>query len=167
MLLNQLCPCGSQTPYAQCCGPYHTGKAVAPTAEALMRSRYSAYAKGNLDYLLDTLHPSQRKRGDRLSLSQSLNNTRWISLQILETQQGRPEDSQGMVEFVAVYDRPELGQMHERSRFVQEQGRWFYLDGDLLPPHRPRRNEPCWCQSGKPFKQCHARNPPIPTGVRP
>ena len=160
-MLTPFCPCGNSKTYANCCGLYHSGQAIAPTAEALMRSRFSAFARGKLDYLLSTLHPSKCKRGDRLSLAQSISNTRWIYLEVLSRQQGRDRDRQGVVEFMAVYDRPELGQLHERSRFVREsiegQARWFYVDGDILLPYRPKRNEPCWCQSGKPFKQCHGR----------
>ncbi len=127
-----------------------------------MRSRFSAFAKGNVDYLLDTLHSSKRKRGERLQLAQSIKNTRWTRLEILAKKQGTPKDSKGIVEFMAVYDRPELGQMHERSRFRKEtdaegQARWYYVEGDMLPPHQPKRGEPCWCGSGTPFKQCHGK----------
>ncbi len=141
--LNPLCPCGSKTPFGNCCGPFLSGKALAPTAEALMRSRYTAYCKGNVDYLLATLHPSKRRRGDRLSLAQSIQSTHWVGLRVLATRQGQPQDPTGVVEFVARYDRPVEGQLHERSRFLKEGDRWFYLDGDIAPSLRHRKNLGC------------------------
>jgi SEC-C motif-containing protein len=120
-----------------------------------MRSRYTAYCQGNVDYLLATLHPSQRKFDDRINLRQSVSKTHWVTLQILAVAQGQPTDAIGFVEFVAVYQTPDLGQLHERSKFVQVEGHWFYQRGTILPPYRPKRNEPCWCGSGKKFKQCH------------
>ncbi|NEP15746.1 MAG: YchJ family protein [Leptolyngbya sp. SIO4C1] len=154
--MSQLCPCGSATPYSVCCEPYLSGQAAAPTAEALMRSRYTAFCKGNLDYLVATHHPDRRQVDERLSLHQTLNETSWVSLTVISTQKGQPQDTTGQVEFMAVYRAPELGQLHERSRFVKANGRWFYFDGKRLPPLLPKRNQPCWCGSGKKFKQCHA-----------
>ncbi|MEO1403123.1 MAG: YchJ family protein [Cyanobacteria bacterium J06635_1] len=150
------CPCQSQQPYRECCKPYLLGHTPAPTAEVLMRSRFTAFCKGNLDYLIATHHPSKRKFDERLQLRQTIKNTRWVNLVIVSTSQGRPQDDTGTVEFVAVYRDPELGQLHERSRFVKPEGQWFYLDGNRLPPWQPKRHQPCWCGSGKKFKQCHA-----------
>jgi SEC-C motif-containing protein len=96
-----------------------------------MRSRYTAFCVGDVDYLMATQHPSRRQPSDRAVLGQTIANTRWISLTILSTQQGQPEDTTGMVEFVACYEGKTAGQLHERSRFVQENGRWFYVDGDV------------------------------------
>ncbi len=99
-----------------------------------MRSRYAAYCQGQVDYLVDTLHPSKRRSGDQRSLEQSIRTTRWTSLTIVATKQGQERHQRGIVEFAATYDRPTAGQMHERSRFMKEGDRWFYLDGDMLPP---------------------------------
>jgi len=143
MLLHPLCPCGSAAHYTDCCESYLSRKAPAPTAEALMRSRYTAYSKGNIDYLIATLHPKSRQPDDRSSLLQSIQNTHWIGLSIVKTQRGQAQDKRGIVEFVALYqpvskkDRQNIGaanQLHERSRFVQERGQWFYVDGDILLP---------------------------------
>ncbi len=171
MVDGKPCPCDSGTTMTNCCGPYVNGTELAPTAEALMRSRFSAYALGKVDYLLETLHKSKRQRGEKLQLRRSLEQTRWVHLQVLETVAGQVGDERGEVEFVAVYGlanpvsgmagllgqkaEPQLGQMHERSRFVFEAGRWFYVDGDQLPDYQPQRKQPCWCGSGKKFKQCH------------
>ncbi|MEO0825855.1 MAG: YchJ family metal-binding protein, partial [Cyanobacteria bacterium J06642_9] len=62
-----------------------------------------------------------------------------------------------LAEFVALYQAGEIGQPHERSRFVKQKDRWFYLDGEILPPLAPKRSEPCWCGSGKKFKHCHGK----------
>jgi SEC-C motif-containing protein len=151
------CPCGSGQPYGQCCGLYLRGQAQAPTAEALMRSRYTAYHNGNLDYLMATHHPRHRSPNLRQELARSLPATTWLGLVILQTAQGQPGDTQGMVEFLAYYRAGGMGQIHERSRFVREGDRWLYLEGDELPPIFPKRNQPCWCGSGKKYKSCHGK----------
>jgi SEC-C motif domain protein len=142
MLTLSLCPCGSKAPYTDCCEPYLIGKTSAPTAEALRRSRYTAYSQGNVDYLIATLHPKSRQKRDRSSLLQSVQSTRWVGLTIVTTQQGKAKDKRGIVEFVALYqaaqiqDLQSIGavhQLHERSRFIKEKGQWFYVDGDILP----------------------------------
>ncbi|MGM0593842.1 MAG: YchJ family protein [Pseudomonadota bacterium] len=143
------CPCGSAQAYAQCCGPLHRG-AAAQTAEALMRSRYSAFVLGLSDYLLSTWHAETRPA----HLDLTADDTVWLGLQILATHQGEPGDSRGEVEFVA---RFQGGQLHERSRFLNEGGQWFYVDGEIRPPvaeTKVGRNAPCPCGSGRKFKRC-------------
>lgn len=120
------CPCGSGNTYNQCCRPYHDGKA-APTAQALMRSRYSAYVLRNGAYLHRSWHSSTRP--NRKSLLQ-LPPTDWLGLEIVHAQQGGEHDTTGTVEFIARYrDGTQSGQLHETSRFVREGGRWYYVDG--------------------------------------
>ncbi|MEM9004915.1 MAG: YchJ family protein [Cyanobacteria bacterium P01_F01_bin.86] len=157
MAESVLCPCNSQRGLAECCEPYLLGKAIAPTAEALMRSRYTAYCQGNIDYLITTHHPAKRSLSERTHLSKSVQNTTWLGLTVVKTEQGQSQDETGIVEFVAIYRTGNVGQLHERSRFKKQKGRWFYVDGDQLPPLEPKRNEPCWCGSGKKFKQCHGK----------
>jgi SEC-C motif-containing protein len=122
------CPCGLPQSYAACCGRWHNGplRLQAPTAEALMRSRYSAYVLEDADYLRDTWHPSQRLE-EPLRFGEGV---RWLGLDVrMHTVQGAEHAT---VEFVA---RSKLGgraqRLHETSRFVREEGRWFYVDGDL------------------------------------
>ncbi|MCX5965260.1 MAG: YchJ family metal-binding protein [Cyanobacteria bacterium] len=138
MLLQPFCPCGSQIRYPDCCDVYLRGKALAPTAEALMRSRYSAYSKGDVEYLIQTQYPKKRKNTDRPMLLKTITNTNWMGLTVLKTQKGGVNDRRGIVEFVALYRGLELTdpiyQLHERSRFLKEDGVWFYQDGDSLPP---------------------------------
>ncbi|MNR79300.1 hypothetical protein D3C72_100070 [compost metagenome] len=116
------CPCG-QSDYAQCCQPYHNGT-PAPTAEALMRSRYSAYALGLMHYVHATWHASTRP-----PLTDFVHDaaTKWLGLEVRKFVPGQDEAT---VEFVA---RSKSGgraqRLHEVSRFVKEDGRWFYIDG--------------------------------------
>jgi SEC-C motif-containing protein len=125
------CPCLSGEVYGECCGPYHRGEAQAPTAERLMRSRYSAFAVGDADYLLDTWHPDTRP--DTLELDAGI---RWFRLDILGRTNGGVLDSDGTVEFEARYRMrpttpeasPTSGAQHENSRFSRVEGRWFYVD---------------------------------------
>ncbi|MGW6173578.1 YchJ family protein [Arthrobacter sp. NPDC055138] len=122
--IDMPCPCGSGHTYGQCCRPFHRGDAEAPTAEALMRSRYTAFVAGDVDYLLRTWHPETRPAG--LELDSAL---AWTGLQILRTRRGGESDRAGTVEFRATYR--EGGQEHaqqEKSTFVCEDGRWVYRD---------------------------------------
>lgn len=125
-----LCPCGSGVAYAGCCEPLHLGSA-ASTAEALMRSRFSAFALRSANpslegYLLSSWHPSTRPSSFRLDES-----TVWRKLQIVDIVAGGPEDQTGVVEFRASYRDADgaTGVLHERSRFTRVDGRWCYLDG--------------------------------------
>lgn len=132
------CPCGSGETYGGCCGRYHapfaqTGQLRAPSPEALMRSRFTAFALGLADYLLASWHPSTRPAS--LELDQQL---RWYRLDIL-SRAGGPFDSVGTVEFAAYYRSvpglPENQRVHgvqtEVSRFTKEKGVWYYLDGEV------------------------------------
>ncbi len=155
---DEPCPCDSGEPYGSCCEPLHLSSA-ATTAEHLMRSRYSAFCLGKIEYLLATLHPSQRQPNDRANLIQTLSRTHWVRLQILATNRGAADDDSGQVEFVATYHEDGTArQLHERSCFVKENGRWFYSSGEyenLVPPPKPGRNDRCWCGTGKKYKKCH------------
>lgn len=126
MPLPDPCPCGHPQPYAACCGRYHAG-AAAPDAEALMRSRYSAYVRLLPEYLLATWHPDTRP--EALSLEEpTAQRTRWLGLSVHEHTTTDPDHAQ--VRFTARY---RIGggsavKMQEHSRFVRQEGRWLYLD---------------------------------------
>lgn len=121
------CPCGSGRAYAACCGPIHAGE-PAPTALVLMRSRFSAFARGDAAYLISSWHPSTRPGELELDA-----DVVWRRLQIVDTVAGGPDDAEGVVEFRASYRTPDgAGLLHERSRFVRVDGRWVYLDGEHL-----------------------------------
>lgn len=115
------CPCLSGETYGACCGPFHARRAAAPTAERLMRSRYSAFAVGDAAYLLDTWDPAFRPA------SLELDDVRWYRLDIIAAQRGGMLDTTGIVEFRAHY-RDDAGAhtVHERSTFSKQGGRWLY-----------------------------------------
>ncbi len=118
-----LCPCGSGRAYENCCQVFHLGE-PAPTPEALMRSRYTAYVLGLADYLLATWHP--RRRPPHLDLQED--HCQWLGLEILRAPGA--EGEAGLVEFVARYKiNGRAHRLHEVSRFEREAGRWYYLDG--------------------------------------
>ena len=122
------CPCGTGRTYAVCCGRYHTGEA-APDAEALMRSRYSAFVTGNADYLRATWHPDTRP--DELGLDvPGAPRTTWLGLSVKQHRVTGPETAE--VEFVARYrvGGGSAVRLHERSRFVRIDERWLYVDGE-------------------------------------
>ena len=119
------CPCLSGLTYDECCGRLHRGDALAQTAEALMRSRFSAFALGDVDYLRRTWHRSTRP--DHLALDPDV---RWYRLDVLTAADGGLDDEAGTVEFRAFYRSPAgAGSQHETSRFVRARGAWVYLDG--------------------------------------
>ncbi|KRA17106.1 MULTISPECIES: YchJ family metal-binding protein [unclassified Lysobacter] len=119
------CPCDPARPYAACCGPLHAGAAAAD-AQALMRSRYSAYVLGLRDYVLATWHPSTRPA--ELALDPAA--TRWLGL---EVKRHGADGDRATVEFVARYrvGGGSAVRLHEVSRFLREDGRWYYLDGEF------------------------------------
>jgi len=123
------CPCESGQPYGECCGPWHAGRVLgvhAPTPEALMRSRYSAYVLGLIDYLLATWHLSTSP--GELELSP----VKWLGLEVRHAQ---ATGDAGVVEFVARYRDGGKGvRLHEVSRFVREAGAWLYIDGQMQEP---------------------------------
>lgn len=124
MASPSLCPCGLGAPYAECCGSYHAGRAAAPTAERLMRSRYSAFAIRHTAYLLRTW--SSDTRPADLVLDPGID---WTGLDVLGTTGGTAFHSQGTVEFVARYRvGRDSGEQRENSRFVREGGLWVYQD---------------------------------------
>jgi SEC-C motif-containing protein len=119
---GQRCPCGTGLTYGECCERAHTDTVPAATAQVLMRSRFSAFAVGDTDYLLRTWHPDTRPRTLLLDSDQ-----RWVRLDIMTTTAGGPLHSEGTVEFRAHYQHGrERGDLHENSRFLRVDGRWFY-----------------------------------------
>jgi SEC-C motif-containing protein len=122
-----LCPCGSNKKFSDCCARYLEGNEPAPTAEALMRSRYTAYTLLREDYLLATWHSSTRPAS--LGLAEDV-PTKWLGLEVKRHEQ--QDADHAIVEFVARYKvNGRAHRLHEVSRFVREGGRWFYVDGDV------------------------------------
>ena len=142
-----------------------SGKEKAPTAEALMRSRYAAYVLGKIDYIASSHDPDKRHEMDAEGAEQWSQAAEWLGLEITETDKGGPDDEEGTVEFVAKYEmQGRVVNHHERAYFKKINGRWFYHDGDMIKPkpvvrEGPKlgRNDPCSCGSGKKYKKCCGR----------
>ncbi|MDR2632766.1 MAG: YchJ family protein [Treponema sp.] len=155
------CPCGSGLAYEACCEPYILGVRRPPTAEALMRSRYTAYVEHAIIYILDTCSKDSNDTIDIKQTKDWSEKSRWLGLRILSCTKGGLEDSEGVVEFEATYERDGLQDIHhERARFKKQGDRWFYTEGDIVPRTVVRsapkvgRNEACPCGSGKKYKHC-------------
>lgn len=149
--MSQLCPCGSAVEYSLCCHRYLSGEQVAPDPSHLMRSRYCAFVMKDADYLIRTWHPTCHAGNFRDEISAGFAATEWLGLTVFEHMVSEA-DNTGYVSFVARFhehDKP--GAIIERSRFLKENGQWYYIDGT-----RPQfgRNDPCPCGSGKKFKKC-------------
>lgn len=122
------CPCGSNNSYETCCGTYHSGKAIAPTAEALMRSRYSAFAKHEITYLKETTWPPHQKHFDEHAYQARATQSAWLGLQILSHEAGGETDTRGTVTFIAKSMRnAELDEQYEKSLFKKKNGQWYYV----------------------------------------
>lgn len=148
------CPCGSGNSLAQCCGRYHNGT-QAPGAELLMRSRYSAYVLGLIDYLQATTLPAQQAALDMEGVRRWSLGSTWLGLEVSESAVfgGKPEHA--MVTFTARWHDQNGEHAHqERSAFVQCEDRWYFIDPTV--PLKTGRNDPCPCASGLKFKRCCA-----------
>lgn len=156
-----LCPCGSGLPFEACCGPIIAG-APAPTAEALMRSRYSAYVKHDVGHLERTLAANERKDFAPDEARKWAETSEWLGLQIIRTEKGGATDDVGLVEFSAKFRVEGKDQEHfETALFGRENGQWVYTGqvapaGQTVRREGPKvgRNDPCPCGSGKKYKKC-------------
>lgn len=149
------CLCGSGKVYADCCQAYHTNQKIPETAEALMRSRYTAYALHNADYLRATW--DVKKCPENIDFSRE--TLTWLRLEVIETKKGGAKDDKGLVTFKAYYEQDGAEYcLHEVSRFIKQNGRWFYLDGAIKSIGAGTvnlgKNAPCSCGSGKKYKRC-------------
>ena len=157
------CPCQSGRDFTECCGPILAGHITAPTPEALMRSRFSAFARGELDYLRTTMVPEHQEEFHPDDARRWNENTQWLELIVHDT---ATDGDTGTVRFTAIFRHKESTQsLTERSRFVRRDGQWYYLDGEYETETTRRetpkigRNDPCPCGSGKKFKKCCGRQP--------
>jgi SEC-C motif-containing protein len=122
------CPCGSGTDFEACCNPVVNGKIKAPTAEALMRSRYVAYVLKKVDYLVQTTHPASRTEDLAGSIRKWMRQVEWLKLHVVAAEGGSETDDSGRVEFIAEYiSDTGPGRHHECSAFQKEDGEWFYV----------------------------------------
>ena len=145
-----LCFCRSGKEYKHCCAPFHLHTAVPETAEQLMRSRYTAYVLKNIPYIVSTTVPSQQTLLETHLLQEWANNTTWLGLEILKTE--NLTKTQSAVEFKAIFQGEEGELAHqERSIFVKIENRWYFVDPTVS---LPTMKQSCVCGSGKKFKHC-------------
>ena len=129
--MNDNCPCGSKLNYVDCCGAIISGKRNATTCLELMKSRYSAYTKTNINYLMLSHHSKTRpQQKERLGIKLWAESVRWMQLIIVNTWDGTANDKEGYVEFKALYfEDGQMKQIHEKSLFQHENGLWVYVSG--------------------------------------
>lgn len=157
-----LCPCGSGNNYAKCCEPLLNGKSKAPTAEALMRSRYTAFTRMDMKYLQQTHHPKTRGDLDIEGTEKWARRAEWLGLEVIDVIAGGEQDDTGCVEFRANYRmRDEKCVLHELADFERRKGDWYYRESRMPDVKQYRRetpkvgrNDPCNCGSGKKYKKC-------------
>ncbi|CAK7056812.1 YchJ family protein [Providencia rettgeri] len=147
------CCCGNEAQFEHCCSPFLRGLSIPQTPEQLMRSRYSAYVHHNVDYLIETWHPDCHAEEYREELINSFIQTQWLGLCVISSSYAKNPD-EGYVEFSACFidekaDHKQL--IHERSRFIRINSRWYYIDG-ITP--KVGRNDLCPCGSSKKYKKC-------------
>ena len=163
---KDLCPCGSGKNYSDCCEPIIKGTTKAPTAEALMRARYTSYVKHEIDFTINSCEKGDKiAEIDRKATEDWSNKSTWHGLKILRTEKGTENDDEGIVEFEATYTSDGMRDIHhEIGGFRKVDGQWFYSEGMMRPTTVVRegrkigRNEPCPCGSGKKYKQCCGKN---------
>lgn len=130
-----------------------------------MRSRYSAYVTGRIDYLATSLHPEHRQDLDLAATRRWSKQAQWLGLRVLSVNGGGESDQSGEVEFVATYKENGVTKPHrELAVFRRAKGTWYYVDGTIVKPStmeqvagKVGRNEPCPCGSGRKFKKCCGR----------
>lgn len=124
----ELCPCGSELDYENCCGIFHKDIRKVETAEQLMRSRYTAFVKANGDYLMESHHSSTRPSHQKYDIVRWAMSVKWLKLEIEKVIDGKPDDETGEVIFNAYYmERFQNRRLHEHSKFIRENGHWVYL----------------------------------------
>ena len=155
-----ICPCGSGSPFGECCEPVISGVKPAETAEKLMRARYTSYARAEMDFLFNSTHPEHREGYDHKGTREWAESAEWLGLEIVETDRGGDGESIGAVEFIARFrDKGGLREHHELARFKREEGKWLFTDGSMVKPkpitvQKIGRNEPCPCGSSLKYKKC-------------
>ena len=156
-----LCPCQSQKSFEECCQPFIEKQALPETAEQLMRSRYSAYATDNAQYIVDTYSKKTREKNTLADIQAWMKECRWLNLIIHQHSINPLTATQAEVEFSAYFiHNKQLCLMRENSRFERIAQQWYYIDGNIIENtafEKIKRNEPCPCQQGKKFKQCCGR----------
>jgi len=158
------CPCDESREFGNCCGPLLKRERGARSAEELMRSRYSAYARAEIAYILETIHPDQRDAHDEGSIRRWAEESEWLGLDLLSAEE-QGDDAQ--VEFVAHYRNQDGERVahREQSHFARLDQVWYFKDGAAIGAEpvvhdtpKTGRNDPCPCGSGRKFKKCCGAN---------
>lgn len=160
MSQTQSCPCGNGVDVSKCCLPFISGKKEAAQAEELLRARYTAFTRGDVDFIMSTHHSKTRGEIKRGEIEEWSKNSTWHGLEVREIKGGGEKDEQGQIKFCARYEAD--GKKHEHwelSLFEKEGGKWRFLDAASAGPYvreEPKlgRNDPCKCGSGKKYKKC-------------
>ncbi|RKG47937.1 YchJ family protein [Acinetobacter cumulans] len=148
------CPCGVGM-YAECCQPLHTGQERAQTAAQLMRSRYSAFALQQIDYIVQTTAQGQQAFLDVPAITAWSQDNQWLKLEVLQAQE-KLDKNHAQVEFKAHYHDGQQAQVHhEISHFVKHNTAWYFLDPTV--EMKITMKQACICGSTKKFKQCCAQ----------
>jgi len=156
------CPCGSGNDYTSCCEPIISGSKSADTAEQMMRARYSAHVKVEVDFIYESTHPDCREGYDHKGTKDWAEKAEWHGLEIVGTTAGGPEDKEGEVEFIARFrDKSGIRAHHERGHFKRKKKQWLFTEGEMVKSApisvtKIGRNDPCPCGSGKKYKKCCA-----------
>lgn len=160
-----LCTCGSGRDFEECCQPIIKGKRKARTAVELMKARYVAYTSGDIDFIISSHDPETRENVSREATEEWSHSAQWLGIEIRNTTAGGPDDTEGMVEFVAHFKlKGSLINHHEKSYFKKINDTWYFVDGQVVPETYVRsapkvgRNDPCPCGSGKKYKFCCGKN---------
>ena len=154
MKMSELCLCGSSQTYALCCAPYHLGESYPDNAEKLMRSRYCAYVKHNIPYIVNTTVPAQQQGLDQKEMQTWSETTDWVKLEVVNFKE-KVSKIHSQVEFKAYFNHQgQEHHHHELSTFTLIEGKWYFLDPTV--EQKTTMKQPCICGSGKKFKQCCA-----------
>ena len=153
------CKCGSTKSYKECCEPFIKGTSLPQTAEELLRSRFVAYAQGNIDYIAATTHADKKDEFSIEDAKEWAATTQWDRLEIVN----KPSETE--IEFIAWYKENGKPVRHqELSVFKKVDDAWFFFDSRFpgqgtVVNSAPKvgRNDPCPCGSGKKYKKCCAK----------
>lgn len=158
MTMSEMCVCGSGKTYFNCCGRFIEKEEIATTPEELMRSRYTAYTKANIEYIVKTMQGVAAQGFDKEQARHWAEQAKWLKLKVLNT---RRDQDKGFVEFIATYLLNNKQQsIHEISEFQYINNHWYYVDGKHVEDspsyfsQKIGRNDPCPCGSQKKYKKC-------------
>ena len=155
------CPCGSGNELEVCCKPFISGAKKAPTAESLMRARYTAYTLVEVDFILKSHDSKTRDEISKEETKAWAESSQWLGLEVVNVVNGLEDDKAGVVEFKANYKTGGVKYTHhEEAKFVKKRGAWYFEDSKIINKPIKRegakigRNDPCICGSGKKYKKC-------------